>query len=207
MLCTPNFEAVEGFVSRCIPEDEKGAPQILPVPNNYHVYMQVKRDAIEKPSDAVIMQYVWKRETNNLEWNGITARTFVISDFSQDDIDWSNWMMTYDSNRYQLALSAYVFAGFSKTKKDTLYIGRFGEYKDGSEPDYTFKGDQIVDPLAHPVAATNRYTPEQVNVQNEAGEQVLLEKTIKFDNIETVDRENMAMLFNGVETLFYAMKA
>ncbi|WP_281556878.1 hypothetical protein [Thalassomonas sp. RHCl1] len=122
MLSTPNFEEVQGVNGKD-----------LPVPNNYHVYMQDRDDATQ------INQFIWEKGTENLEHNGITRAKFAINGFPEDT-DWSRWTMTYDSNRYQLSLPAYVYYAFKQGSNTELYHGRYG-HKDAQGTDvYGYEG-------------------------------------------------------------------
>lgn len=122
MLSTPNFEEVEGYNNKT-----------LPVPNNYHVYMLNTDEAQPADNKRTLYQYIWERGTSNLEPNGITNDKFTIGAFP-DDIDWSRWSMNYDSNRYQLALRAYVFTAFQQGSNKILYQGRYDNYGSDEHP-------------------------------------------------------------------------
>ena len=126
MLSTPNFEPFKGVNGKD-----------LPVPNNYHVYMQ-KRDNAQE-----VQQFIWEKDSENLERNGITRSEFAIKNFP-GDTDWERWAMTYDSNHYQLTLEAYVFFAFKSGSNTEIYYGRYGEKhtgKDGNEIDvYGYNG-------------------------------------------------------------------
>lgn len=129
MLSTPNFEPWKGVNGKD-----------LPVPNNYHIYMKKKNNPQE------VQQFIWEKGTLNLEPNGITRSVFGIKDFPQDT-DWRRWAMTYDSNHYQLALSAYVFFAFKTGSNTEIYYGRYGEkyIEQGEEKDfYGYKGGMLI---------------------------------------------------------------
>ncbi|NQZ07288.1 MAG: hypothetical protein HRT35_09010 [Algicola sp.] len=126
MLCTPNFEEVEGF-------RDQGTKKYLPMPNNYHVYMQQK----DKPQ--TIHQILWEEGTRNLKLNGITSDQFDITGFPQDT-DWSRWAITYDSNRYQLAFRSYVFFAFKLGSYTQIYYGRHGDKDENDVSVYGYKG-------------------------------------------------------------------
>jgi len=114
MLSTPNFEEVIGIKDKDIP----GAP-FLPIPNNYHVYMQ----QAGKPQH--LYQFILKAGTTHFTPNGITRDWFGVNDFPADT-DWNRWTMTYDSNHYQLSLPAYVLYAFKQDCNDELYFARYG---------------------------------------------------------------------------------
>lgn len=122
MLSTPNFEEVKGVNGKD-----------LPVPNNYHIYMQ-QRDEPEQ-----IHQFIWEKGTENIEANGITRAKFGITGFPKDT-DWQRWAMTYDSNRYQLALEAYVFFAFKQGSDRQIYYGRYGHKDEQNNDVYGYEG-------------------------------------------------------------------
>ena len=158
MLSTPNFEKVNGVNGK-----------ELPVPNNYHLYMQQESSSASLQGNfRFIYQFIWEKNTANLERNGITSDMFKISDFPQDT-DWNRWTMTYDSNRYQLALEAYVLVAFKKNSYTELYQGRYGK-KDNGEASYTY------------------------------------EKTLHLKDVpQALTELGLAMIFDGVQTHFYAL--
>ncbi|WDE00810.1 hypothetical protein [Thalassomonas actiniarum] len=122
MLSTPNFEEVNGVNGKA-----------LPVPNNYHIYMQ----GVDNQQE--IHQFIWERGTDRLEANGITRAKFAIIDFPQDT-DWGRWAITYDSNQYQLALEAYVYYAFKQGSNSEIYHGRYGHKDDQGNDVYGYEG-------------------------------------------------------------------
>ncbi|MCK5867266.1 MAG: hypothetical protein KAG14_02620 [Mycoplasmataceae bacterium] len=121
MLSTPNFEKVKGVNGK-----------VLPVPNNYHVYMQ------QSDNPELIHQFIWEKATYNLEANGITRDVFGITGFPKDT-DWKRWSMSYDSNHYQLALEAYILYAFKEGSDTEIYYGRYGHKEQGSDV-YGYEG-------------------------------------------------------------------
>eukprot|EP00931_Biecheleriopsis_adriatica_P060924 TRINITY_DN36603_c0_g1_i1.p1 TRINITY_DN36603_c0_g1~~TRINITY_DN36603_c0_g1_i1.p1 ORF type:complete len:750 (+),score=94.88 TRINITY_DN36603_c0_g1_i1:313-2250(+) len=132
MLSTPNFEEVNSFY---------GKP--LPVPSNYHLFMLNKEDTDHAPG-TMLYQYITSRETKNFEPDGLTSDKFRVGSFPSD-ADWSRWTINYDSNRYQLALRAYVISAFKQGSTTELYQGRFDRYKDGENDvavsEYRYSGN------------------------------------------------------------------
>jgi hypothetical protein len=117
MLSTPNFEEAVGF------KDKEAGKPFLPIPNNYHVYLQ----KVGNPQH--LYQFIWKEGTTNFMPNGITRDWFGINDFPADT-DWKRWTITYDSNHYQLSLPAYVVYAFKENSNSELYFGRYGAVGD-----------------------------------------------------------------------------
>lgn len=167
-LSTPNFVEHQSFNGNW-----------LPVPNNYHVYML---DKPELQQDAKkLHQFIWARDTTDLKSDGITSALFNILPFESAEVDWKRWSINYDSNRYQLALRAYVFSVFEKGSTTKLYQARYNN-------------------LADPEAAYNQY-PE-IGEDTTAAYQ--FSGTAELINApEGLNYDNFATVFDGVRTNFY----
>lgn len=187
MLSTPNFEEVVGINDR-----DKKLPPNLPIPNNYHVYMQ-KAD-----NPQYIYQFLWRENTKNFRWNGITRAWFGINDFPKDT-DWKRWTMTYDSNHYQLSLPAYVFYAFKKGSNSELYFGRYGAT--GDEEYITDSGETALydvysyDSEAHP----EDYEGDQYYGQPKGGD-------LKIEGLaKDIKVADLCVVFNGINTYLYLL--
>ena len=192
MLSTPNFEEVVGI---CDKDDggnpKEGAPN-LPIPQNYHVYMQTA------DNPTFIDQFLWKEGTRTLQPNGITRPWFNMCAFPED-IDWSRWTMTYDSNHYQLSLPAYVFYAFRKGSNNEIYFGRYGAKGD---QEYTSDDGEIkyydaysYDPAAHP----EDFEGDQYYGQAKCG-------NIKIEGLsDDAQVSDISVVFDGINTYMYLM--
>lgn len=192
MLSTPNFEEVVGISDKDedgVPKD--GAPN-LPIPQNYHVYMQKADDS------SLIDQFVWKENSMNFTSNGITRAWFNVKDFP-NDTDWDRWTMTYDSNHYQLSLPAYVYYAFKKDSNNEIYFGRYGargdkEYiaDDGSTKVYDAYSYNIDDqPVDKP--------GDQYYGQAKCG-------NIKIEGLaEDFKVTDLSVVFDGINTFLYLL--
>lgn len=126
MLSTPNFETfkVDGSRVGTYADPDRD----LPVPNNYHVYMLDKPEVQAKKDTDVrkLHQFIWRKDTKEIEANGITNDKFDVEPFPVEaNVDWSRWTMNYDSNRYQLMLRAYVMTIFKQGSTTDLFQARF----------------------------------------------------------------------------------
>lgn len=187
MLSTPNFEEVIGFNDKETPN----APY-LPIPNNYHVYLQ----KANKPQH--IYQFIWKENTAKFMSNGLTRDWFGINDFP-DDTDWNRWTMTYDSNHYQLSLPAYVFYAFKKGSNNELYFGRYGAKGD---QEYKTKDGKIkfydvysYDRTAHPEGKKG----EEYYGKDKCGK-------LKIEGLaKDIKVTDLSMVFDGINTYLYLL--
>ncbi|MCE7991929.1 MAG: hypothetical protein HEP71_08110 [Roseivirga sp.] len=186
MLSTPNFEEVVG-----IKDKEKGEP-ILPIPNNYHVYMQ------KAGTPEHLYQFILKDKTGSFTPNGITRDWFGLKAFPADT-DWNRWTMTYDSNHYQLSLPAYVFYAFKKGSNNVLYFGRYGA-----------DGDQEVVPKTDPASfyQVYSYDPADHPVDKEGDQyygQAKCGKLIIEDLPGDLNISDLSMVFDGIDTYLYLL--
>jgi hypothetical protein len=187
MLSTPNFEEVIGFNDK----DTPGAPY-LPIPNNYHIYMQKGDDP------QLIYQFIWKEDTATFMSNGLTRDWFGINAFP-DDTDWNRWTMTYDSNHYQLSLPAYVFYAFKKGSNNKIYFGRYGaegnqeyETNDGEKKLYDVYSYDVSD---HPKDVVG----DQFYGQAKCGDIII--KGLA----EEIKVTDLSMVFDGINTYLYLL--
>lgn len=187
MLSTPNFEEVVGIKD----QEVEGAP-FLPIPNNYHVYMQGAEDR------KFLWQFIWMENSKNFKPNGITREWFNVKDFPADS-DWDRWTMTYDSNHYQLSLPAYVYYVFKKGTNNKIYFGRYGakgdkEYEadDGSIKVYDAYSYNSED---HPVDVPG----DQYYGQAKCGN---IEIIGLADDFNVTD---LSVVFDGINTFMYLL--
>jgi hypothetical protein len=188
MLSTPNFEEAVGIMDQGTVD-----PPYLPIPNNYHVYMQ----KAGKPQ--FLYQFILKAGTTNFAPNGITRDWFGINAFP-DDTDWTRWTMTYDSNHYQLSLPAYVLYAFKEGSNNEIYFGRYGAV--GDEEYTTDDGETKLydvyshDPKDHP--------------EDEEGDQYygqLKGGKIKVEGLtEDFKVTDLSMVFDGINTYLYLLE-
>lgn len=192
MLSTPNFEEVVGISDKDDDGNPKDGAPNLPIPQNYHVYMQSTKDR------TFIDQFVWKEDSMNFNSNGITRAWFNMCAFPEDT-DWDRWTMTYDSNHYQLSLPAYVFYAFKKESNSEIYFGRYG-----AKGDQTYEGENgetkyydaySYDPKAHPKDVEG----DQYYGQAKCG-------NIKIKGLpEDVNVADISVVFDGIMTRMYLL--
>ncbi|GAB5526617.1 MAG: hypothetical protein Roseis2KO_44890 [Roseivirga sp.] len=190
MLSTPNFEEVVGITEKS--QDPDATDPLLPIPNNYHVYLQ------EKGKPELLNQFILKDGTQCFNSNGITRAWFGLKDFPQDT-DWDRWTMTYDSNHYQLSLPAYVFYAFRKGSNDTIYFGRYGAH-----------GDQEVTPETDPKTYYDVYSYNPKDQPEDAeGDQYYGQPKCGNIRIEGLDPKlsvtDLCVVFNGIDTYLYLL--
>lgn len=189
MLSTPNFEEVVGIKER--QADPEATAPLLPIPNNYHVYMQKSG----KPD--LICQFILKAGTRSFNPNGITRDWFGLKDFPADT-DWNRWCMTYDSNHYQLSLPAYVFYAFKKGSNSELYFGRYGAKGDQAyEADGETKYYDVYsyNPADHPKDKEG----DQYYGQPKCG-------NIKIEGLsQDFQARDLCMVFDGINTHLFLM--
>ncbi|MDG1331181.1 MAG: hypothetical protein P8P74_02550 [Crocinitomicaceae bacterium] len=190
MLSTPNFEEFVGINDK----DEEGNPKegapFLPIPQNYHVYMQTKDD------QTIIDQFLWTEGTRNFRPNGITRSWFNICAFPEDT-DWGRWTMTYDSNHYQLSLPAYVYYAFKQGSNSEIYFGRYGA--DGCKEDPNSDGEYYTAYSYEPDKHPEDVEGDQYYGQAKCG-------NIKIEGLsEDVQVSDISVVFDGNNTHMYLM--
>lgn len=189
MLSTPNFEEVVGITEKS--KNPDATAPLLPIPNNYHVYLQ------EKGKPELLNQFIFKDGSHCFNSNGITRAWFGLKDFPRDT-DWDRWCMTYDSNHYQLSLPAYVFYAFKKGSNCELYFGRYGAKGDQAyeaDGETKFYDVYSYNPADHPA--------------DKEGDQYYGQPKCGNIRIEGLSRDfqasDLCMVFDGINTHLFLM--